>query len=245
MTDTASPRRRAPGMSPEQRRDMILQAAVPLVAELGSTVTTGQIARAAGIGEATIFRVFADKDELIRACIARALDPAPLLLQLRTIALEQPLDARLTEAAEALEGHLGRMGAVLGSLAATGHPLHRTPPPGPDDTTPPPPGPDDTTPPPSSDEKPPSSEPGGKPSPGGAPAFGPGGRLRGRDESQAATRAAIAELFEPDQDRLRVPAAVASEVFLGLLFARGRAPVTGGVAAADLVDLFLHGALAA
>nr|BFE61012.1 TetR/AcrR family transcriptional regulator [Dactylosporangium thailandense] len=177
---------------------MILQTALPLVAEHGSQVTTAQIARAAGIGEATIFRVFTDKDELIQACIARALDPAQLLSHLETISLEQPLADRLVEAAEALQGHLGRMGAVLGALASTGRPLHRTP-------------------------------------PAGAP---------GREASQAATKAAVAELFEPERDRLRIPAEVAADVFLGLLFARGRSPLAPDVTAAELVDLFLHGALA-
>lgn len=69
-------RRRAPGMSPEQRRAMIIQAAIPLITEYGSAVTTAKIARAAGIGEGTVFRVFADKDELLQACIAEALSPS-------------------------------------------------------------------------------------------------------------------------------------------------------------------------
>ena len=59
-------------MSPEQRRTMIVAAALPLVAEHGAAVTTSQIARAAGIGEATIFRVFADKDEVLDECMAEA-----------------------------------------------------------------------------------------------------------------------------------------------------------------------------
>ena len=52
---------------------MIVAAALPLVAEYGAKVTTSQVARAAGIGEATIFRVFADKEELLDAVLAEAL----------------------------------------------------------------------------------------------------------------------------------------------------------------------------
>ncbi|MFJ9753028.1 TetR/AcrR family transcriptional regulator [Streptomyces chartreusis] len=52
---------------------MIIWAAIPLIAEYGATVTTAKIARAVGIGEGTIFRVFADKDELLQACMAKAL----------------------------------------------------------------------------------------------------------------------------------------------------------------------------
>jgi hypothetical protein len=47
--------------------------ALPLPIEHGAGVTTPQIAKAAGIGEATIFRAFADKDELLNACVAAAL----------------------------------------------------------------------------------------------------------------------------------------------------------------------------
>ncbi|MDT0344268.1 TetR/AcrR family transcriptional regulator [Streptomyces litchfieldiae] len=120
MTDIPA-RRRAPGMSAEQRRAMIVAAALPLVAEHGAAVTTSRIARAAGIGEGTIFRVFADKDELLDACVAEAVNPDHVLRELASIPLDEPLPARLTEAAEALRAHLARMGAVVGTLHASGH----------------------------------------------------------------------------------------------------------------------------
>ncbi|WP_432139505.1 MULTISPECIES: TetR/AcrR family transcriptional regulator [unclassified Streptomyces] len=113
-------RRRAPGMSPEQRRKMIIQTAIPLIAEYGSAVTTAKIARAAGIGEGTIFRVFSDKDELVQACVAEALSPDHAIRELDAIDVSQPLPDRLTEAAEALQAHLSRMGAVVGSLGHRG-----------------------------------------------------------------------------------------------------------------------------
>ncbi|MEU6471063.1 TetR/AcrR family transcriptional regulator [Streptomyces massasporeus] len=113
-------RRRAPGMSPEQRREMIIQTAIPLIAEYGATVTTAKIARAAGIGEGTIFRVFADKDELLQACVAKALSPEHAVRELDAIDVSQPLPDRLAEAAEALQAHLARMGAILGSLGHGG-----------------------------------------------------------------------------------------------------------------------------
>ncbi|MFF3484231.1 TetR/AcrR family transcriptional regulator [Streptomyces sp. NPDC002701] len=113
-------RRRAPGMSPEQRREMIIQTAVPLIAEYGAAVTTAKIARAAGIGEGTIFRVFADKDELLQACVAEALSPEHAVRELDAIDVSQPLPDRLAEAAEALQAHMSRMGAILGSLGHGG-----------------------------------------------------------------------------------------------------------------------------
>jgi AcrR family transcriptional regulator len=107
-------------MSPEQRRAMIIQTAIPLVAEFGAAVTTAKVARAAGIGEGTIFRVFADKDELLQACMAEALSPEHAVRELDAIDLSQPLPDRLAEAAEALQAHLARMGAIAGSLGHGG-----------------------------------------------------------------------------------------------------------------------------
>lgn len=118
--DLATGRRRAPAMSPEQRREMIVQAAVPLVTEYGAAVTTSQIARAAGIAEGTVFRAFADKNEVLQACVAEALRPDRVQAELAAISLDQPLAGRLADAAEALEAHLSRMGALIGALQASG-----------------------------------------------------------------------------------------------------------------------------
>jgi AcrR family transcriptional regulator len=125
MEETTT-RRRAPGMSPERRREMIVAAAIPLIAEHGAALTTSRVARAAGIGEATIFRVFADKDELLDACIAEVLRPDTVLDAIASIPLEQPLAERLVEAAGVLEGHLGRIRDVVGGLHSRGaRPLQR------------------------------------------------------------------------------------------------------------------------
>jgi AcrR family transcriptional regulator len=107
-------------MDPDSRREMIVRAALPLVIEHGSAVTTRQVARAAGIGEGTIFRVFADKEELLDACVREALSPAHALDELALVSMDQPLADRLTEAASALNAHLDRIGAVVGALHAAG-----------------------------------------------------------------------------------------------------------------------------
>lgn len=107
-------------MLPEQRRAMIIQTAIPLIAEYGAAVTTAKIARAAGIGEGTIFRVFADKEELLQACVAEALSPEHAVRELGAIDVSQPLPDRLAEAAEALQAHMDRIGAILGSLGHRG-----------------------------------------------------------------------------------------------------------------------------
>lgn len=186
-------------MNAEQRRSMIVAAALPLVAEYGTAVTTGQIARAAGIGEGTIFRAFADKEELLDACLAEAMNPGHALRELAAVPLDEPLAARLVQAAEALHAHLERMGTVIGALHASGHRHGRSR--------------------------------GDRPAPGD------------RDSSEKATREAVAELIEPDRAALRLEPEKLASIFLGMLF--GRRPVAGGAepAAADLVDVLLHGAL--
>jgi AcrR family transcriptional regulator len=69
---------RATALPPDERRSMIVAATLPLLLEHGDRVTTKQIAEAAGIAEGTIFRAFADKDEVIAAVVEAALDNAPL-----------------------------------------------------------------------------------------------------------------------------------------------------------------------
>jgi AcrR family transcriptional regulator len=69
---------RAAALPVDERRSMIVGAALPLLLEHGDRVTTRQIAEAAGIAEGTIFRAFGDKDELIAAVVDAALDQVPL-----------------------------------------------------------------------------------------------------------------------------------------------------------------------
>jgi len=210
-------------MSTEQRRAMIVAAALPLVAERGAAVTTSQIARAAGIGEGTVFRVFADKDELLDACVTEATDPGHVLRELASISLDDPLADRLAQAAEALRAHLERMGAVIGALHGTGHRLER--------------GAGERR--ASGDRRAPE---GGGQAPEGRP--GGGGASRGREASMRATHEALVELIEPDRTALRLEPEKIASVFMGMLFVRPQA-TSGGVESSpeELVDILLHGTL--
>lgn len=98
MSPTATPTRRASALPPEERRAAIIEATLPLLIEHGELVTTRQIAEAAGIAEGTIFRVFADKDELLSAALEVALDPAPVEEALAAIDAGAPFEERLIQA---------------------------------------------------------------------------------------------------------------------------------------------------
>jgi AcrR family transcriptional regulator len=115
-------------MSPERRREMIVGAAVPLLLEHGAGVSTLQIAKAAGIGEATIFRAFTDKDELLDACVAAVLRNDHVLAELDAVPLDQALADRMVEAAATLRAYLDRMGAVIGAVHAAGRRAERSAP---------------------------------------------------------------------------------------------------------------------
>ncbi len=119
--------------------------------------------------------------------------------EIRAIPLDQPLAARLAEAAAAMDGYFTRMGAVLGALHATGgRPRHRGP---------------------------------------------LAGATRDRSAATQQTRDAVAELFEPDRESLRLPPDQLATIFVSVVFAHRRAAPGDAPAIADVLDVFLHGAL--
>jgi AcrR family transcriptional regulator len=118
MQTAAGPARagRAPALPAEERRALIVRATRPLLADHGEAVTTPQIAQAAGIAAGTIFRVFADKDDLLRAVVADAIDTGPLELALRAIDLAEPFEARVLAATEVLQRRVLDVWAVLSNV---------------------------------------------------------------------------------------------------------------------------------
>ena len=95
--------RRAAALPPDERRSMIVAAALSLLLEHGEMVKTRDIAAAAGIAEGTIFRAFATKDELITAVIETALDTTALDQALATIDPHLPLEERVASAVAMLQ----------------------------------------------------------------------------------------------------------------------------------------------
>jgi AcrR family transcriptional regulator len=126
-TEAATKAKRAPALAPDERRAMIVAAAVPLLVEHGDRFTTRQIAEAAGIAEGTIFRVFADKDEIIRAVVEAALDPAPLEAALDAIPERLEFEAHLAAAVEIMQQRVIDVWRVTSSVGARFHDSTRRP----------------------------------------------------------------------------------------------------------------------
>lgn len=96
---------------------MIIDAVIPLLLAHGRSITTRQIAEAAGIAEGTIFRAFGDKESLVQAAIAKHLDPTALRQRLAAIDPSLPLEQKVAQLVELM---LARFEQVFGFMAALG-----------------------------------------------------------------------------------------------------------------------------
>jgi AcrR family transcriptional regulator len=100
---------RARPLPPDERRAALIAATLPLISEHGPSVSTRQIANAAGVAEGTIFGVFPDKDTLIRAAMAAAFDPEPVVRRLVALDPDARFEDRLTAAVEILQERLSKV----------------------------------------------------------------------------------------------------------------------------------------
>ncbi len=103
-------------MAPDDRRRAIIEAVTPLLVEHGASVTTRQMAEAAGVAEGTIFRVFPDKCALINEVVKASVDPAPFHRALGAVDPDSPIEVQIRTAAAALQLRVERMMALTGVL---------------------------------------------------------------------------------------------------------------------------------
>src|SRR4051794_27114731 len=119
--------RRAPALPPAERKAAIIAATLPLLRTHGGSVTTRQIAEAAGIAEGTIFRVFPDKEALIQAALETAFDPAPVEAALKAIDPGLALEPRLVAAVEIVQRRFTDVWQLMSAIGMTKPPASEGP----------------------------------------------------------------------------------------------------------------------
>ncbi|MEA5154969.1 helix-turn-helix domain-containing protein [Raineyella sp.] len=115
---------RAPRLTPEDRRDAIIAATVPLLIASGPDVSTRQIAAACGIAEGTLFRVFPTKQDLLEATLRASLDPTADIGQLLAVDRCLPLAERLRQVVVILVVRGQRVSGLFSALRHPGGPHH-------------------------------------------------------------------------------------------------------------------------
>ena len=118
---------RAAALPPDQRRAAIVAAALPLLIERGTNVSTRQIAEAAGIAEGTIFAVFPDKDAVVRAVLQAALDTEPTEHELAAIDRSLPFEHQLIAAVRIMQRRTKKIWRLVSGVGTQDAP--RTAPP--------------------------------------------------------------------------------------------------------------------
>lgn len=111
---------RATPLPPDQRKDAIIDAVLPVLREHGRSSTTKQLAAAAGIAEGTIFRVFPSKDELFDAAVDHCLDPTDFLRHLDEVPRDVTLEARLLRMTELMQQRFVEVFELMIALALPG-----------------------------------------------------------------------------------------------------------------------------
>lgn len=117
---------RAAPLSPELRRQALIDSTLPLLRRYGDAVTTRQIAEACGVAEGTIFRAFPDKESLIAAALDKALDPTDTIAAISGIDRTLALEPRLQAAGAILYDRLAGVFALLGAMRMSAPPRAHT-----------------------------------------------------------------------------------------------------------------------
>lgn len=103
-------------MSIEDRRTAILAVVIPLIAENGASVTTSEIAEAAGVAEGTLYRVFPDKITLLIEAVKVAIDPTEITDATDAIDESLSLEQKLTIASDLLVARVKSVTSLVNAI---------------------------------------------------------------------------------------------------------------------------------
>jgi len=101
-------------MAPEERRKELIAVTLPLLREFGMSVTTRQIAEAAGVAEGTIFGVFPDKTSLFVSAMSAVFASEKTVDALRRLRNTRDLEERLVGVVDLLIAGYSANGPLLG-----------------------------------------------------------------------------------------------------------------------------------
>jgi len=113
---------RATPMAIDERRQALIDATLPLLRQHGRSVTTKQIAEAAGVAEGTIFRAFESKDDLILAAVEAGMDMQPFLDDLAAVDGSLEFRPRHVELVSRLQARFTGIFALMTALGISGPP---------------------------------------------------------------------------------------------------------------------------
>lgn len=112
----AETHRRAQPLGPDDRRQAIIEAVIPLLLEKGALVTSREMAEVADIAEGTIFGVFPDRRSVIVEAVKTIMDPGPVQIALEQISHDLPIEDQFRCATEILLEQGTRIVTLVGVL---------------------------------------------------------------------------------------------------------------------------------